>query len=219
MNVVILNAIGRTPYSMRRLSARLVRDGYQAHTISYPSRKKPLRELAQHIIDELSSRALLADDFDFVGHSMGGVMLRALVRERSDLRVRRAVLMGSPINGSVIADNWSKRLQLYYGPALADLRTAAVSKLPIVTAPTAMIAGTRPSRLHPGTYLLRRFAPGQANDSAVLVRETQADWLAAHTLVDVSHTLLPSNPGVIELTARYLASGTFARPTDERSND
>ncbi len=209
MNVVLLHAIGRTRLSMRRLAARLGKEGYRAHCIGYPSTRKPMRELADIILDKLAGRDLLDGEFDFVGHSMGGVMLRALFSRRPDLRVRRAVLLGAPINGSVIADHAGMLASLYYGPAFADLRTSSVSELPAIPAPTGMIAGTRTLWVHPGLHYLRRLAPGEPSDSAVLLRETRADWLHEHTTVDVAHPALPANRRVLDLATRYLTTGTF----------
>ncbi len=209
MDVVLLHAIGRTRFSMRKIGARLEKAGHHAHPIGYPSTRKPMHELAELILFKMDARGLMKDEIGFVGHSMGGVMLRALYAGKPDLRVGRAVLIGAPITGSVIADHADWLTRAWYGPALADLRTDRVRTLPIIKAPAGMIAGTRTSPFHPGRLYLERHAPNEPNDSAVLLRETRADWLHEHTAVDVSHTVLPADPQVIELTTRYLATGTF----------
>src|SRR5687768_691525 len=64
---------------------------YRSVTGTMVDHVKGLRELA---------KMQLADELHFVGHSLGGVVVLDLLESTDDLPPGRAVLLGSPVQGS-----------------------------------------------------------------------------------------------------------------------
>ncbi len=210
MNVVLLHGLGRGTFYFRTMVRALEREGHVAWPISYPSTRASVPVLAGFIANELEKRDLLRDpgSLAFVCHSMGGLVLRALPIVRPEFEFSKAVLLGSPIQGSILAERISGRplMRLLLGPGVLDMRPAHAQQLPDFRGRFISIAGTRPSIFMPHTHLTRRFAPGQRSDSTVLVDETRHDRAEAHYEVDAPHHRLPSDERVQHLVLDYLSS-------------
>lgn len=117
MTVIILHGLGRTADSMLILARRLERAGFHTIRINYPSNALSVAALA----DLLEPMLPKTGRVDFVGHSMGGVLAKHLMRRVPKARQGRIVQLGAPNFGSEIAyraDIFEPQL----GPALADMR-------------------------------------------------------------------------------------------------
>src|SRR5262245_38820374 len=102
---------------MRRLEAALRREGYDTLNIGYPSHRACVTDLGRLVADRIAA-ALAARAGDgpragatgpstpihFVGHSLGGILIRWLVAHQPPPRLGRIVLLGSPNCGSRLAD-------------------------------------------------------------------------------------------------------------------
>jgi len=200
MIALFIHGMGRTPLSGSRLLRRLRRAGLQTRTFGYSA----TFEDCDTIVARLRTRlALLAatDDYIVIGHSLGGVLLRAalnLLPSGSPLP-RHVYLLGSPVLASRIAtrlkSNWLFRIftgdcgQLLGSPD----RMKAIGPLAV---PTTGIVGVRGAS--------GRYTPfgDEANDGLVSVSEGVAPWLSNQVQVPVFHTLLPSSVLVANIIVR-----------------
>ncbi|MEM9139156.1 MAG: alpha/beta fold hydrolase [Pseudomonadota bacterium] len=197
--VVLLHGLGRSPASMLPLSWRLQRAGFLIRRIGYPSTRLSLADAVAHVRHALTD--LAGGPFHLVGHSLGGVIAAALLRQERFTGLHRVVQLGSPNSGSPLAGRalgfgvvrWA------CGPALADIR--ALKGPPDAHPDIASVAGTGGWPIS-GTGLTR------PHDGAVTLVSAHAG--AAHrAAAPVLHTLMPASARVARLTATFLADGAF----------
>lgn len=168
--------------------------------VSYPSTKLGLYQGIDAVRAQIPN-----SPHHLVGHSLGGLIAAALIRDPKGLQIDRVVQMGSPNLGSALATRVK---------ALAPVRWAcgpAIQEVEALTGPDsthdriAAIAGTGGWAI-PGTGLER------PHDGAVSVRSASAG--AGHcALVPVLHTLLPASGRAAKLADQFLVSGQFPKET------
>jgi pimeloyl-ACP methyl ester carboxylesterase len=209
--VVLLHGIARTKRSMNRLERHLKSAGFATLNLDYPSRRKSLDALARDIhvgIARFADR--IEGPVHFVGHSMGGLLIRVYLADHSLERPGRVVMLGTPNGGSELADRL-KHLALYrafYGPAGQQLSTtgdATLRALPLPDYPIGIIAGRR--ALNPVATFSRLPRP---HDGMVAVRSTRLDGMTDHVVIAASHTGLTHHPAAIAQTIAFLREGRFS---------
>jgi pimeloyl-ACP methyl ester carboxylesterase len=208
--VVLLHGIARTSRSLRKMERSLQASSFATFNIDYPSRKKPLEELAAYIHPAISAFAASIDGpLHFVGHSMGGLLTRVYIARHRPERLGRVVMLGTPNAGSEIAD-FLQRFRIYrafYGPAGLQLTTGgdpSLKNLPPIDYPVGIIAGIRTIDPISSFFLLPR-----PNDGKVSVHSTRLEGSTGHTLVAASHTAITHHPLAIEKTRNFLLTGRF----------
>ena len=204
--VVLLHGLGRSARSMRITQRRLREAGFAAVSIGYPSRRSTLAEAVAHVRERLPEGA---SPLHFVTHSLGGIVVRALVREERPPHLGRVVMLGPPNGGSSLA----RRLQgvplvsAILGPVCAEL-AAGEGCVPLALGPVdfelGVIAGT--GGLDPLAPLWRR-----PSDGRVTVEETRVEGMADFLEVPGSHAFLMNRADVLAQIVHFLREGRFAR--------
>src|SRR5207247_1521128 len=82
---------------MSYLALALQRQGFAVQTLSYRTMRGTLAEHLARVAARIA--ALRAPRLHLVGHSLGGVIVLRYLQRGADPRVRRAVLLGSPVAG------------------------------------------------------------------------------------------------------------------------
>ena len=208
-DVVLLHGFMSSPLSMRRLGRTLRSAGFGAHIPWYPSWSAPLDVIAERIAEALARRAVgTSRPVHFVGHSMGGLIARAVIDRLQPARIGRVVMIGTPNGGSELADFCAARplLRPILGraePALVTRRDhPAIASLAPPHYPVGVIAGDRPL---PG--MLRIVPP--PHDGKVTVAATHLEGEADHIILPVSHVLMPFDHRVGRQTRAFLEQGSF----------
>lgn len=211
--VVLFHALAREANSMRPLARFLAERGHGAHAIRFGTVHRSLAAVAQEAAASLQSHGLGdgGSDVAYVGHSLGGLVVRMLARQLPGFAWRGGVLLGSPIRGTVIAERGRHWLPLraLYGRVLDDMTPDAVARLPPPPGRFGTVAGTRWTPLLPAAHLTRALAPGEPSDSTVLVRETRHGDAADHVEVHACHFELPAHAAVHAQVAHFLEHGRF----------
>ena len=209
--VLLLHGIARTSASMRPMQRALEGAGYAVLNLDYRSRHLPLDVLAASIHPAVSRFAAATPGrLHAVAHSMGGLLLRVYLARHRPARFCRAVMVGTPNNGSELADllrGWPP-YRLAFGPAGQQLVTAQGETLRAafgtVDYELGVLAGDRPLNRFAAELLL----PGPS-DGKVTVASTRLTGMADHRVVSTSHTRLVSHPEAVEATLRFLRHGSF----------
>jgi pimeloyl-ACP methyl ester carboxylesterase len=208
--VVLLHGISRTARSFRKMETALVSAGFVALNLDYASRRKPLAALAEDIRPAIERFAEEIDGaIHFVGHSMGGLLVRVYLAKYRPQRLGRVVMLGTPNGGSEIADGLKNFLpfRAWFGPAGQQLGTerdaATHGLLPAIDYPVGIVAGNRSIDPLASVFLPR------PHDGRVSVANTKLDGMTDHVVVPTAHPFLPGNAIAIAQTMAFLRDGRF----------
>lgn len=208
--VVLLHGLARTSRSMRPMEKYLMKNGFTVLNINYPSRKKPIEELSEWVRDKLKEE--LGEhpsvQWDFVTHSMGGIILRQIMKTHPLTNLGRVVMLGPPNQGSEVVDRLChfRLLKQINGPACLQLGTEEkgfIQNLGKVEFDLGVIAGNR--SINP---LLSLLLPGE-DDGKVTVERTKIEGMNDFRIVPYSHSFFMSKKKVQELVQSFLKTGFF----------
>lgn len=205
--VVLVHGLWYGPVSLALMARRLEARGFATHSFGYPTLGQSLAENARALYAFARERS--DETLDFVGHSLGGLVILRMLDEWSGLPPGRVVLLGSPVRGSATA---SKIVQMpLTRPFVGKARTALAYGFAHAPAgrETGVIAGTRGVGL--GRVFERLDPP---HDGTIAVAETHLPGAADALELDVSHTGLVLSREVVESVERFLRRGRF-RPGAE----
>ncbi|MBU6476259.1 MAG: alpha/beta fold hydrolase, partial [Alphaproteobacteria bacterium] len=190
--IVLLHGIFRGKSSMSGMERGLAQKGYDVLNIGYPSLKKPIEELIDDVHAEIARRSGKGSGMlHFVGHSLGGLVIRAYLHKFRPENLGRVVMLGTPNHGSEIADIFASFLpyKMFYGPAGQQLVTDQSRFENIfgsVDYDLGVIAGDK--SFDP---VMSWFIPG-ADDGRVSVARTKLDGMKDHLTLHITHTFMPS---------------------------
>jgi pimeloyl-ACP methyl ester carboxylesterase len=182
VNVLLVHGLGRTPGSMFPLAAALRKGRHRVHYFGYSTTLETWDRIVGRLVAKLRTLAL---PVGLVGHSLGGLLLRAAIAKLPELKVHHFVMLGTP--------NRSPRLASYFwkwvpfrmftqtsGRMLAH--PVEYDSLPIPDCPTTIFAGTAGPR--------GRLSPfgNEPNDGLVAVSETVLEGHPPPIELPVLHT-------------------------------
>lgn len=207
--VILLHGLGRTPLSMKRIEWTLREQNYRVINIGYPSTRISIEDAANHWLDDVLKSQVTDSSakIHFVGHSLGGIVLRQYLTNHEIPNLGRVVMLAPPNHGSELAErlqnNWLYRLAT--GPAGQQLGTSECgvpSRLGPIDFELGVIAGDR--SLNP---LFSSWISGP-DDGKVSVRSTGmlgADFLLVHH----THTWMVWSSDVNSAVVQFLKTGRF----------
>jgi triacylglycerol lipase len=206
--VVILHGIARSNKHMQKLATYLQKDGFDVINLNYPSATYAIEDLTEIINKEISQRTPEKKPIHFVGYSMGGLMVRALIHKYNYKNLGKVVQLAPPNQGSEVAD-FVKNFWPYkkiYGPAGQQLITdqSAIKHLfGEVNYELGIIAGSATIDPISSAIILGE------DDGKVAVERTKLEGMKDHIVVSASHTFFPSNKEVQKQTLYFLRNGWF----------
>lgn len=211
--VVVLHGIMRSARSMSGISGHLRSRGYDVLNKDYPSTRMPLEELPKHIHEDVAALASRVSRLSFVGFSMGGLVIRAYLNAYRPANLGRVVMLGTPNNGSEVADLLKdhplyRRFLGAAGQQLVTDQSQFSNVFGTVDYELGVIAGR--NIMNPVADRIFR-AP---NDGKVSVASTHLAGCRDHIVIRRNHTFLPmSRAGWVE-TAHFLQNGAFTSKAD-----
>lgn len=200
--VILVHGLWFGQFGLTLLRRRLVRPGFDCHGFSYPTLRRSLANNAWALFE--FARRFEGEPLDFVGHSLGGLVILRMLDEFGGLPPGRVVLLGSPVKGSKVA---SQAADLkFVRPLVGRARSALEYGFNAAPADreTGVIIGT--SQIGVGR-LLRRFE--QPGDGVVSVDECRLEGAADELVLPVTHTGLVTSKQVAEAVACFLETGRF----------
>jgi triacylglycerol lipase len=194
--VVLVHGMGRTLGSMWPLERTLEAKGYEVLNFGYSSTCCEIPELGEQLRDtvlrHLDARHTAVH---FVGHSLGGILIRwVLTRDTLPPRVGRVVMLAPPNQGSHTADRYTPLVGWLLRP-MQELRTDSASTV---------------QRLPPLRGIEAGVIAGD-DDGKVDIRETHLPGGTDHIVVDGTHTFLMGDREVQRQTLAFLRTGRFER--------
>lgn len=196
--------MGRTPLSLALLARRLRAAGHTPSSFGYFVSRDPLARIAERFVAHVENVRRQDQDaggFAVVGHSLGNVITRMALPGLPELA--RFVMLAPPNRPPVMAQSLAanpvfRALTRDAGDKLLDEDFFA--RLPVPTAPTLIVAGTRGPKV--------RWLPlaDRASDGVVSVDETRLASLP-HLEVPAIHTFIMNDAEVARVTLRFLETG------------
>lgn len=212
--VLLLHGLGRTCLSLFPLARALEREGYHVVNLSYPWRTRSLEELAAQWLPARLAEAVppASPRVHVVTHSMGGILVRLWLRERSPaFPLGRVVMLAPPNAGSPLADRLAAfpPFRWLVGPSGPRLGTGpdslphALGPWPAGAPELGIVAGDR--------RLLRQLDAvlPPPHDGKVSVAATHLAGERAHLTLPFSHPLLPWRSATHRAVAAFLRDGRF----------
>jgi pimeloyl-ACP methyl ester carboxylesterase len=201
--VVLVHGLWFGAWSLGPLARRLRKAGFEPRRFRYRTTRDGLDAHARALRQFIGSDGCAA--LHIVAHSLGGLVTLKMLAQGGVLPPGRVVLLGSPLQGSVIARK-SNAL-----PGGSHLLGAARTQLEAGFArleadrDIGMIAGSRSFGL--GLLLGGLGEPG---DGTVGINETRAEGLRQHLVLPVTHTGMLFSKAVAREVAHFLRAGSFS---------
>ncbi len=203
--VVLVHGLWLSGWSMVLMRRRLGRRGFAVHTFSYPSVHHNLLENAEALHRHI--QALGARRVHLVGHSLGGLVIRALLHQHPEEPIARVVTLGSPHRGSYPAGVLARRRwgRWLTGRSIQQLLSGFPEHWQLHGRTLGTIAGDL-------ALGLGRLFPGlpRPNDGVVALAEARLPGASDHVTLHISHAAMLFSTAVVDQVAHFLAHGRFA---------
>ncbi len=201
--VVCVHGLWMPGHEMALLRRRLRRSGYRTYPFSYASVRRTPADNARRLQDYVTR--LAEPVVHFVGHSLGGLVIQHLFHLYPDLPPGRAVTLGTPHQGSLIArrmaaHGWGRRL---LGRSIEAGVLGGAPPWP-AQREVGVIAGGR----NLGIGLLLPWLPRPC-DGTVAVQETALEQAADRIVLPASHIDLIFQQEVVCQIRAFLETGRF----------
>ena len=201
--VVIVHGLYMHGIAMLPLQRHLVACGFQCKRFSYPSLRLSVEDNATQLTEYLCG--IDTPVVHFVCHSLGGLVVRAMLVRSNWQRPGRVLTLGTPHLGSYVA----KRLgaSSAFAPIVGHSLTHGLDgDLP--PWPKARQVATIAGTLDVGAG---RLVPGlpKPNDGTVALAETDLGSGYPRAILPVTHTSMLFSRTVADYACSYLQSGRF----------
>ena len=207
--VVLVHGFGRSPKAMSDFGEFLESKGYQVYRVGYSSLTQDIEGIKEEFSKKVDKFIISTDDrVHFVGHSMGGLLIRSYLGEKTPRGLGNVVIMGSPSKGTPVVDHYKKKWYFSLaGPALKSLSASGSKFLKSLKKPDynlGVIAGVvdRPSKEH--------ILPGK-DDGLVPFESTKVEGSKDFMVFNVSHYMLRYDQHVMDQVHFFLKNSKFIK--------
>lgn len=201
--VILVHGIWLNGAEMWRLKRRLNDAGYICHTFKYSSMRQSPEQNAERL--HVFAQAIQSPVKHFVCHSLGGLILLHLFDLHPCQAPGRIVLLGSPVNGSAVAQRlFKRRITRWTLGRSAEHGLLGDRPRWFRTRELGVIAGTLP--LGMGMLVGGLDTP---HDGTVSVEETQLAGASDFITLPVSHQGLLLSAEVAMQVVTFLRAGKF----------
>jgi pimeloyl-ACP methyl ester carboxylesterase len=205
--VVLLHGFGRSNMAMWRLAWRLEDAGYDVKRVGYRSVNTTTVDIIADITKQIDACCATEErTVHFVGHSLGGLLIRAYLRENRIGTLGHTVLIGTPNKGTGIADrfkgNWLIELLVPIATALGTDDQSLPKSIDAPYYPVGVITGIYESDTN------EAYLPGR-DDGLVPVASTKLEGMTDFIEVESGHSMMRYNSEVAEQVIFFLKTGHF----------
>lgn len=208
ISIVTVHGLWMRGAAMGVLRRRLTPRGFTVHEFTYSSITGSLSDGAAAL--GAFVERVPGDAVHFVGHSLGGLLICALLERMVPERMGRVVCLGTPFKGSRTAarvTRWPGGRHVV-GKCLGEVHARGGFHSWRAGVEVGCIAGRMPLGVG---RLLGPFP--EPNDGTVAVEETLIAGLKDHIVLPVSHVALLWSAQVAAQVAHFLENGRFRHET------
>lgn len=178
--------------------------GYTVHSFSYPSTKRNTQTNAEKLVRYVAEHSTDADTCHFVGHSLGGLLIRYAYAINPSMFTGRVVTLGTSHTGSAIAN---KVMHTLHPRILGQSFPQGLDgDVPAWNGKVELgsLAGNRNVGVNNLLHALQ--AP---HDGTVAVSETLLPNMKDHITLPVAHTEMVYSKAVRQQIDCFLKNGSF----------
>ena len=185
--------------------------GYHTVHVHYASRKADIRNVVDgRVRDAITEHCTDPNrKIHFVGHSMGGIMIRKYLKSYEIGNLGKVVLMATPNQGTELAETLKRSItpvRKVFGKAVEQLGTTSCSLPNTLGAPDfepGIIMGSRSA-----FPFLSPFVPG-TDDGVVAVEAGKVEGMRDFIVTPTNHCNIAREEEVLRQIAFFLVHGTF----------
>jgi pimeloyl-ACP methyl ester carboxylesterase len=214
--VVLLHGLGRSKSAMWLLALRIEAAGFDVMRIGYDSLGAPPERIVASVSQGIDACCKEAPrPVHLVGHSLGGLIIRAYLAENELRTPGRVVLIATPNAGTPLVDAYRESWWMdLAGPTAKSLGTEPDSfpnSLPAADYPVGVIAGIRDARFVD-------LIPGD-DDGLVPLESTKVAGMIDFIIVKSNHAWMRYSRDVARQTIAFLRTGEFLRDRGALASD
>ena len=204
--VVLVHGFFRSGSDMRYLAQKLEERGYSVFVPTLPSVFGNVRECS-NLLAQMIEKSIPEDGvLHFVGHSMGGLVIRDYLSRREVKGLGRVVMMGTPNGGSPYA-NFLMKIPFLKRvlKALPDIAKPGPDIPPPRNVPapeTGIIIGVKPD-------FVRKFILRGVNDGLVTAESVRCISASDEMLSPYMHERIHWRADTAEAVVSFLETGKF----------
>lgn len=209
--VIVIHGFARRARSMNKIAKKIHQSGYEVRNVDYDSIHQSIDEIKEEVFTKFDQ--YIADsqsrEIHFIGHSLGGLLVRAYLDQTTVKNLGSVVLMGAPNKGSQLVNQYEDKWYFsWLGPAVFELKVGGSQFLKELKAPyykVGVIAGSKP---------YSKFSAGMLegdHDGLVTVESTKLKGMHDFIVIDVNHSRMKRDPRVIEQVIYFLKHGQFKK--------
>ncbi|MDO1509151.1 MULTISPECIES: triacylglycerol lipase [unclassified Neisseria] len=204
-HVLLLHGLYMGTWIMQPLAHKLKKHGFTVDTFGYYSIRQTLPQHAVSLTEKVEQFYRCHNEpLHFVGHSLGGLVLRHFAAMHPDLIRGRIVTLGTPHQGSSVAERL-KNMKFSRFTLGGSYRNGLDGNVPALPPGIELgsLAGNRP--IGAGNLLGIK---GE-NDGTVCVKETFCEGMKDHIVLPVTHTSMLLNKDAAAQIEKFLHCGYF----------
>jgi pimeloyl-ACP methyl ester carboxylesterase len=201
--VLLVYGLWMNPLAMYPLGFGLRRCGFAVSVFRYPTVRSPIEDNAKRLAAWIAGAK--ARVLHLVGHSLGGVVILRALAQGADPRVKRVVLLGTPVAGSLAGRSFGQtRLGRWMLGKTLPVWHAGSPPAVAAGVEIGVLAGNLPIGL--GRLVTRLPCP---HDGAVTVAETRLEGASDSVVLRVNHTGMLFSARVSSQVCAFLHHGRF----------
>lgn len=207
--VILIHGFARNNMSMWKLASSIEKAGYEVERVGYKSLRKNIDEIKKIVFKQFDKNIdSKYEKVHFVGHSLGGLLIRSYLGNHNVKNLGNVVLIGSPSHGTEAVDYYKdKKWFKLTGPIAVELGTNGSKFLESLTQPyynLGVIAGNKEIKLF--EHVLK----GQ-DDGLVRVESTKIKGMSDFIIIKANHAGMRFNKNVAHQTISFLKNGKFKK--------
>ena len=194
------------------MAYRLEKADFNVVLVGYRSLNRTPKEILDDVSKQIDDCCVESQrPVHFVGHSLGGLLIRAYLQDHKVANLGNVLLIGTPNQGTKLVDRFRDKwwMQLL-GPttlALGTNRESFPSSLDDPYYPVGVIAGVF------GSGLNDDILPGK-DDGLVAIEATKVNGMSDFRIVETSHSFMRYDEEVARLAVTFLKNGSFSSTRD-----
>jgi pimeloyl-ACP methyl ester carboxylesterase len=203
--VVVVHGLWMRGGALQVLRRRLAARGYDVHVFTYPSVAADLATNAGRLASFIER--VPGETVHVVAHSLGGIVVRAMLERGAPARLGRVVCLGPPFAGSRAAARVARLPggARIIGRSLGDLLARGGFDAWRSNCEIGIIAGRVPFGVG------RLFGVGEQSDGTVAIAETRLVDAHDHIVLRCAHMSLLWSAEVARQVEHFLRTGRFDR--------